>query len=307
VFQRVLVPLDDTPEAGVALPPALAIARSVGAAVRLVRVVDDGDEEAAGVAAQSLRAIAAEVEGAGVRASWVVRRGRPAEEIVDEAEAAQADLIVMATHGRSGIGRAVLGSVADGVIAHSRIPVVLLKPGGHRMAAVRTLLVPVDGSPGGALAVGAALGLARATRAKIVLVQVVVPLMSYALGSGYDGVYGLVDPGWDEEMRAAAREYVGGLASRLVRAGVSAEGRVVDAAVGSPSQVIADALAQAATDVGADMVVMSTHALTGPARTALGSVADAVVRGSHRPVLLLRRGRPLAGSRGGAGASAETA
>jgi nucleotide-binding universal stress UspA family protein len=71
--------------------------------------------------------------------------------------------------------------------------------------------------------------------------------------------------------------------------------------------VIADALAQAATDVGADMVVMSTHALTGPARTALGSVADAVVRGSHRPVLLLRRGRPLAGSHAGPVASTETA
>jgi nucleotide-binding universal stress UspA family protein len=175
------------------------------------------------------------------------------------------------------------------------------------MAAIRTLLVPVDGSPGGALAVGAALGLARATHAKIVLVQVVVPLMAYALGTGYDGVYGLVDPGWDEEARAAANEYVEGLANRLVRAGVSAEGRVVDAAVGSPSLVIADALGQAAGEMSADMIVMSTHALTGPARTALGSVADAVVRGSHRPVMLMRRGRPLVGSHAGSVASVETA
>jgi hypothetical protein len=45
--------------------------------------------------------------------------------------------------------------------------------------------------------------------------------------------------------------------------------------------------------VGADLIVMSTHALTGPMRTLLGSVADAVVRGSHRPVLLIRRGMRL--------------
>lgn len=59
-----------------------------------------------------------------------------------------------------------------------------------------------------------------------------------------------------------------------------------------PSTSVAEAIMQTADDVEADLIVMSTHALTGPARALLGSVADTVVRNAHRPVLLPRRGAP---------------
>jgi hypothetical protein len=66
--------------------------------------------------------------------------------------------------------------VAERTLGHSTVPVLPQRPGGRHVQAIRTLLVPVDGSPGGALALGTAVALAHATRAPIVLVQVVVPL-----------------------------------------------------------------------------------------------------------------------------------
>jgi nucleotide-binding universal stress UspA family protein len=82
----------------------------------------------------------------------VVRQGEPAAQIVEEILAASVDLVAMATHGRSGLQRAMLGSVAERTLERSPVPVLVQRPGGKRVTEIRTLLVPVDGSPGGALA-----------------------------------------------------------------------------------------------------------------------------------------------------------
>jgi nucleotide-binding universal stress UspA family protein len=293
MFSKLLLPLDGSAEAAAALPAARALAEATGAAVRLLRVVPEEQTGMVAPAAAELDAVARELAAGDVAATANVRLGPPDAEIVAEAAQAGADLVVMATHGRSGLGRAVLGSVADGVLTGSPVPLLLLRPGGHRLSGLRTLLVPLDGSPGAALALGAALGLARTTGARVVLLDVVVPLVSYALASGSVEGFAYMDPAWDDEARAAARSYVTAMAERLRRAGVAAEARLAEAGVGGPSLVVAEAIGAVAEEVGADLVVMSTHALTGPARTLLGSVADAVVRGAHRPVLLIRRGMRL--------------
>lgn len=75
-----------------------------------------------------LDALQAEFEAAGVAARTQVIEGHPGTAIVDAAAAEQADVIVMATHGRGGIGRAVLGSVADHVVRHATCPVLLVRP-----------------------------------------------------------------------------------------------------------------------------------------------------------------------------------
>jgi nucleotide-binding universal stress UspA family protein len=289
MFTELLVPLDGTAEAAIAVRPALTLARATGARMRLVQVTEraSGDRSAdAAVAAElGLERIAAEVAADGVAVDTEVRRGDAAEQIVAEARRAGADLVVMATHGRSGLGRAVIGSVAEAVLAHSPVPVLLLRPGGHRMTHLRTLLVPLDGTPGGAHALGVALGLARATGARIVLLEVQppVPLTAYAGDPVVGGAaLSYVDPAWDEEARQAAQGYVDRMAERLRHAGVAAEGRAILGDVVATIEATGE-------DVAADLIVMSTHAHTGPARALLGSVADAVVRTSHRPVLLVRR------------------
>jgi nucleotide-binding universal stress UspA family protein len=288
----VLIPLDGTPESADVLPVASALARAVGARVRLLRVMPEHGPHHADApnatqeATDYLERVGAPLrKNAGLDVSSVVRQGEPAAQIVEEILAARVDLVAMATHGRSGLQRAMLGSVAERTLERSPVPVLVQRPGGKRVTEIRTLLVPVDGSPGGALALGSAVALARAAHARIVLLQVAVPLAFVIARSGVGATMGPVyyDPAWDEEMLASARGYVTGLAARLQQNGIQAEGRVVE------GQDVLMTISETTNQVDPDLIVMSTHALAGAARAVLGSVADGVVRTAGHPVLLVRQ------------------
>jgi nucleotide-binding universal stress UspA family protein len=165
------------------------------------------------------------------------------------------------------------------VVAASGRPVLLLKPDGKRLEHIDTLLVPVDGTAGGILGLSAAVGLARTAGARLILLEVVQPMPMWLYGG--DGV-AYVDAAWEEEALHAAETYVAGLGERLRKAGLQVETRTARGEVAASIHTVAD-------ETDTDLVVMSTHALTGPARAVLGSVADVVVRTSRRPVLLVRR------------------
>ena len=79
-----------------------------------------------------LKKVAADLEKQGLKVSNVVLSGNPAEEILRYARENGVDLIVMSTHGRSGVPRLFFGSVADKIVRHSDVP-VLIKPPGHQV------------------------------------------------------------------------------------------------------------------------------------------------------------------------------
>ncbi len=291
VFSKILVPLEGGDVGATALTPALTMALATGASIELLTVVDPGaDASVRDAAGTHLEYLAAGLVAKGVSTDTEVRAGVPAAEIVATVGRVGADLVAMATHGRAGLARAFLGSVAERVVATSPVPVLLVRPGGQGMTTLRTILVPVDGSPGGAIALSSALALARVSGARLVLIQVVVPILAYQTMdiAGYGGGI-FFDPDWDEEALGAARRYVSGLAGRLGASGLRAEGVAVLGDVLSPSTSVVGAIVANADAVGADLIVMSTHAHTGAARVLLGSTADALVRTSHRPVMLVRR------------------
>jgi nucleotide-binding universal stress UspA family protein len=279
MFSRILVPLDGTPESNAALPPARTMARATGATVFLLQVVDLTESDAsARAASDKLRRVAAELAGGGLEVESAVRRGEAADEILQKVRELAADLVIMRTRGRAGIERAVMGSVAERLLSRSDVPIVMLRPGGRRMDRIENLLVPVDGTPGGALALASAVGLAKATGARIRLIEVVVPIMLRALNQSE------YDPAWDDEALSAAQKYVAGMVTRLGAADVVADGEARSA------RDVAGGIVQAAEEHTSDLIVMSTSALTGLQRALLGSVADAVVRTAVCPVLLLHRG-----------------
>jgi nucleotide-binding universal stress UspA family protein len=295
MFQKLLVPLDGTAESAVALPLARAVADATGAQMRLLRVTHPRGKSAqdadAAEATDYLARIGTELSRKDLPVDTAVRQSTSLGAAIEqEAQSWGADLIVMATHGRSGLRRAVLGSVAEHVLTHASLPLLLARPGGQRVTRLTTLLVPVDGTPGAALALGTAVPLAQASSARIVLLQVVVPAAAYMVQDITGAASVMLDPAWDEEALAAAQQYVSGLTTRLQRIGVVAEGyallgSIAETLMGRVTRPIIDM----AAEVGADVVVMSTHALTGPVRTVLGSVADEVVRTAQRPVLLVRQ------------------
>ena len=144
--KRILLPLDQSPLAESLVPVVSDAARGGGATVRLLyvspepenRVNEDGvvvaytDQETERLEAEGLdylRTVEARFDGTAVECA--VRFGDPLSEILREAEAFGADLIAVTTAGRSGMGRALLGSVAEQVFRRAETPVMLLRPGRH--------------------------------------------------------------------------------------------------------------------------------------------------------------------------------
>jgi nucleotide-binding universal stress UspA family protein len=147
--KRILVPLDQSVLAEGILPLVDDLARGEGAVVRLLyvapapqtRVSEEGfvvafaDQEMQRLEAEGLDYLSkAEVQLGGVPVECVVRFGNPLEEILREAAAFDADLITVTTAGRSGLSRAILGSVAEQVMRKADIPVMLLRPGRNGVA-----------------------------------------------------------------------------------------------------------------------------------------------------------------------------
>jgi nucleotide-binding universal stress UspA family protein len=154
MFQKILVPLDGSDLAEAALAPALELAGLTGGRLVLLRVVPpppalamaaadpvtgtglaaayvdpvelvEVEEE---VADEYLRELRGRLPGGSAPYVFRLRQGEPAREIVSAAEAEGADLIAMSTHGRAGLERLFLGSVADEVLRRTHIPLLLLRP-----------------------------------------------------------------------------------------------------------------------------------------------------------------------------------
>ena len=150
MYKRALVPLDGSPVAESIMPFLMQIAGPLDMAVTLLRVVEplaaivgDGtqpvivDDVPARTrdAEEYLAPLAAMLRARGVKSSWAVRRGRPDKEILAAARDASADLIAMSTHGRSGLGRLLFGSVAEQVLRHADVPVFMMRETEARLAA----------------------------------------------------------------------------------------------------------------------------------------------------------------------------
>ena len=283
MFTRIVVALDGSPEGTIAVPYACLIARISGASVTLLRVV--GHERDAAGAQTFVDGLVREYGTPEVRIEALVHEGDAANEILDEVRLRGADLVVMRTRGRSGLSRLVLGSVAQKVVRQSQAPVLLLTPGGKAEAphAITSILVPVDGSPGGALALGIASTLAKQAGAALHLLQVVQPVPTYEssallLNGPID-----VDASWDEDAESGAQAYVDALVGRLSSRGLTVQGEALMA------NSVPEAINANAADRACDLIVMSSHAHTGAARAFLGSVTDAVVRSARSAVLVIRR------------------
>jgi nucleotide-binding universal stress UspA family protein len=275
---RILVPLDDSPEARVALPYAAALA-TPGTEIVLLTIVPtatDADAARAGLetAAQRLR-----VTGQTVRTE--VATGDPARRIVDVAADLHAVMIVMASHGWGAFGRLIYGSVADQVGRESPVPVMVvrarqLEPGP---IGITRLVVPLDGSSRAEAALPVATGISRRLGTPISLVRVVDPadLMPPAIGVGEAIPFEIYDAA-EKELEQKARHYLDTVAQKLREQGLSVATSML---VGSPASSIEEVTHLV------DVVVLSSHERTGVMRWLLGSVAEKLSREDESAVILV--------------------
>lgn len=280
-WKRLLVPLDGSPNSEAALPYARALTSATGAALTLLmaRPLPPARSRSEPETTAYLEGIAEPLRAAGLRVDTRTLEGEAATVILEMAARLDVAAVVMATHGRGGIARLVAGSVAGRVLRESLRPTLVIRPPvGKTVAALRRIIVPLDGSPVAEAALAPAMDLARAAQAAVTLLRVAPP--GPAGQAAIDGAGVLLDVARIEEQHGRAA----GLYLAEVRATLPADVRIEAMVLrGAPGAVLTEVLGGG----GVDLAVMSTHGRGGLHRLVMGSVAEQVVRAGV-PVLLVR-------------------
>ena len=295
-FHSILVPYDGSEPARAALGLALA-ALAPGATLTLLTVVDEAPviaqsattvmaydptplfEALDAQATAVLHDATATCAAAGVTAVTETVHDSPVAGILAACQKHACDLIVMGTHARTGIARTFLGSTTEGVLRSTEVPVLATRtstPPGE--APFATLLVAVDDSDASDAAVAIAGRLARGLGSRIVVTNVADTTRLYDNAASYG--FNPLPLQHDIE-----RESASVVAHALQKAALSPAAVDVALVDGHPST----AILAAAVERHATTIVMGSHGRRGIRRFFLGSVAEAVVRESPLPVLVVRR------------------
>lgn len=304
-FATILVPHDGSPLADTALPYASELARATGAALELLRVLEElkpiydvGGHELIWIDPKKPRVelaspdilgpAAAKLRKAGIEAKTVVRVGDPREEILSEAGMLERPLILLASHGRGGISRVMMGSVATRVLQMASCPVMLVRAreSDEQPAAVgiKQITVPLDGSELSEKALPYAVGLAQALKARLHLVRVAETYRDEVAETPTDI---FTSPSYRamleqfDVLEAEGREYFKTMAERLGTEQIDVTWELLS---GDPWRQL---LRYVERDEP-DLVVMTTHGRGGLGRLFYGSVADRLLTASTAPLLLIR-------------------
>jgi nucleotide-binding universal stress UspA family protein len=301
MYRKVLVPLDGSELAEVVFVYAKELAGRLGLDLVLLHVYSP--DEAASVpmrrayverAAEIIKRQSEEArEKAGIKPGvkavnvrGELAPGYPAEEILRYADENGIDLILMATHGRSGVKRWTVGSVADKVLRASKVPVWLIRAGIPQEIVydkwpTRTILVLLDGSELAETVLPHVEAVAKQRGAELVDVILLSVCEPSLLPSYYPAAMPL---NWDDHVARCKRsngEYLAKIEKRLKEAGLRVRSEVL---VGKPAEAIVDYVSKNPVN----LIVMSTHGRSGPSRWVLGSVAEKVLLGVSSPILLVR-------------------
>jgi nucleotide-binding universal stress UspA family protein len=294
-----LIPLDGSKLAENVLPYARALARALDLRIDLLSVVDLMDfartthaghvrdfdpiiEAAVREGEQYLENAARSFTGSTV--TCVVEQGQADQIIIEKAARDKGTLIGMATRGRSGIHRWLMGSVAEKVLRGATNPLLLVRGNeegkSDGAATLKSIVVPLDGSKRAETVLPPAIDLAKKLSLEIVLTRAYqIPMSTYG---GADAAY---IPNHDALLtlvREEAAAYLEAKVNELKQNGIEKVSSIL--LVGSGADEIID-LARNTPD---NLIAMCTHGRSGVKRWALGSVTEKVVRHSGDPVLVVR-------------------
>ncbi|MEI6046166.1 MAG: universal stress protein [Chloroflexota bacterium] len=312
MYNKLMVPLDGSLLAEKALPYAITLANRFGAELLLMRVsevpalVSDTPEHELEVIhaaeiylAEVQKFITAPTLNPHLEAKQVqtlVAYGESVREIAEIAPFEKVDLILMTTHGRTGLSRLVLGSVATSIIQHSKLPVILIRP--EKLEEMETLtktlttptsfspdengrrvLVTLDGSPEAESVLVPALEMAHKLEAALYLIRVVAPFVPIEYGDM--GVSYAFDVDQEtENRRETAYQYLDKIQARIAENGLNC---VKVVRIGNPADEIVDY----ARKIQASMLVIATHARGKLGHLFMGSVAEEVTRRTNLPVMMV--------------------
>jgi len=296
MFSKVLVPLDGSSVSESILPLVDYLVEGLKLPVELLAVVDVKEmltstekarhfdkllaDEVHG-SEKYLKKIAARYPAGRVNSS--IDKGLPAESIIAHAEADSGTLIVMATHGRSGLNRWLLGSVAEKVLRGTTAPLFLARAASPQQVAtaqLENIIVPLDGSELAEKILPMVGELALRLKVAVTLFRACeMPSPVYSGGHGFHSVKVFDDL---SASNAAAQEYLEKQAAGLRAAGVTTVSII------SREGLNADEIINIAQHTPNSWIAMSSHGRSGAGRWLLGSVAEKVARHANCPVLVFR-------------------
>jgi nucleotide-binding universal stress UspA family protein len=298
MYTKILVPLDGSKTAENVVPLARSFARCLQIPVELLGVVDIAEMARHGPPSQAsmIRTI---VDDASRRfddylervaktflvdkVQCTVRRGNAAEAIIELAAAEKQTLIAMATHGRSGLDRWLLGSVAEKVLRGASNPTLVVRAKKEHnltweMATLKRVIVPLDGSELSERILPHVEALAKQ-------LDLEVTLFGVYRGSLPAGASGDDFHGKDAFVAGLGNETVTYLAAKTEQM----KQRGLDKVSFTAKEGLeADEIIKAARETLDTLIAMCTHGRTGVQRWMLGSVTETVVRHSDNPVLVVR-------------------
>lgn len=298
-YRNILVPLDGSHFAEAALPYAVHLARSTKARLHLIMVHEpvpalvgmgeappliDFDEQSRDREMNYLATVSGELLHDGLpMVECRELEGAAGPALCEEADRVDADLVVLATHGRGAMGRLWLGSVADYMVRHLAVPVLLIHPDRLEPPAqpsLHSILVSLDLSKESEAILEPAVQLGQITEGHVTLVHVIEPVIGpAALGMPFAAP---IPVEIFAEQRPMAQRKLDRVADSLRERGLSVSARLIDAA--NPAVGPLELL----EDKRFDLIALTTHGRGGIRRLLLGSVADKVIRGAAKPVLVMR-------------------
>jgi nucleotide-binding universal stress UspA family protein len=307
MFKSLLVPLDGSEFSERSLPLVRGIAQATGASLHLAHVhvphppddllsnpqfhfegldMAEYDDRHCEEEREYLTRVTQRMDGVGSPADCALLQGNVADELATYAEQVGAEVIFMTTHGRTGLSRVWFGSIADSLMHHTHLPLLVIHPDKpeHVPADVRTFehgLVLLDGSDLAETILESAASLAQATGSRLTLTHVVS-------SRGLSGVGFLTPSAHIIEALDRAEEYLAAIALRL-----RADGIEVDTCVRVGDRP-APTIKRIAETLYADVIAIATHGYGGLKKAILGSVAEEILRSSPVPLLVRR---PVIGER----------
>ncbi|UCB43663.1 MAG: universal stress protein [Dehalococcoidales bacterium] len=299
--KEILVPLDGSELAEVVLPYAEELAVKLGTGIKLLRVVTlnmyNVYTESIEVAYSLEQTVASESSASlylekvrdrlkekGIAVTLDLKRSTAAEGIIDCAAEDEISLVVMATHGHSGVTRWVLGSVANRVIKVIEKPIMLVRAKErHRTAPeqgiLKRIVVPLDGSRESEAVIPHVAWLASGLGAEVVLFQVLAGSYHTITTKGYEYTI-------DREQQIAsaeipAEDYLERIGKQLNENGMTLG---LEVKPGNAAEEIIDF----ANGIGADMIAMSINKRSSVGHWVFGSVGEKVLHRGNKPLLLVK-------------------
>ena len=294
MIKNILCAIDRSPSSLQAFGYAIAVAKWQSARLDLLEVIEEAPPPGASRAPKSnvvpnetrralerdLRRVLTARRASDVKVEISMRKGNVVQEILAHARTTRSDLLVIGTHGRGGVQRLVLGSVAEKVLRLATCPVLTLRSGvrlaRRSRSPFKTILCPTDFSAAANKAVAYARRLAQEADARLILMTAVEWPFGEAVISGAVA-----------ELRKSIESDASEALTRLLPRSANGPRTQTIVALGKPG----DAIVKVARGRSADLIVMGVSGRGALDVALLGSTAHHVIRGGTWPVLTVRTGK----------------